>query len=127
MKVATVSVGGERRVGQGIDNGRSIAPSISEARREALAHAEKADHRLIDCPTLIVTGDEDAVGPATVARELADKIGGARTVSCIAAGIGRRSKNRKMRDASLGIFARNSDQATRHTITAARRSKENGL
>jgi len=47
---------------------------------EALAQAEKAEHRLIDCPTLIVTGDEDAVGPASVARELADKIGGAKTV-----------------------------------------------
>jgi 3-oxoadipate enol-lactonase len=47
---------------------------------EALADAEKADHRLIDCPTLIVTGDEDAVGPASVAQELADKIGGAKTV-----------------------------------------------
>jgi pimeloyl-ACP methyl ester carboxylesterase len=47
---------------------------------EALAQAERADHRLIDCPTLIVTGDEDAVGPASVAHELADKIGGAKTV-----------------------------------------------
>jgi len=47
---------------------------------EALAQAEKADHRLIDCPTLIVTGDEDAVGPASIARELADKIGNAKTV-----------------------------------------------
>jgi 3-oxoadipate enol-lactonase len=47
---------------------------------EALAQAEKADHRLIDCPTLIVTGDEDAVGPASVARELADKIGNVKTV-----------------------------------------------
>jgi 3-oxoadipate enol-lactonase len=47
---------------------------------EALAQAEKADHRLIDCPTLIVTGDEDPVGPASVAQELADKIGNAKTV-----------------------------------------------
>jgi len=47
---------------------------------EALAQADKADHRLIDCPTLIVTGDEDAVGPASVAQELADRIGGAKTV-----------------------------------------------
>ncbi len=47
---------------------------------EALAEAEKADHRLIDCPALIVTGDEDAVAPASVAQELADKIGGAKTV-----------------------------------------------
>jgi 3-oxoadipate enol-lactonase len=47
---------------------------------EALGQAEKADHRLIDCPTLIVTGDEDAVGPPSVAQELAGKIGGAKTV-----------------------------------------------
>ena len=47
---------------------------------EALALAEKADHRLIDCPTLIVTGDEDAVGPASIAQELADKIGNAKAV-----------------------------------------------
>jgi 3-oxoadipate enol-lactonase len=47
---------------------------------EALGQAEKADHRLIDCPTLIVTGDEDAVGPPSIAHELADKIGGAKTV-----------------------------------------------
>ena len=47
---------------------------------EALGQAEKADHRLIDCPTLIATGDEDAVGPPSIAREIADKIGGAKTV-----------------------------------------------
>ena len=47
---------------------------------EALGQAEKADHRLIDCPALIVTGDEDAVGPPSIAQELADKIGGAKTV-----------------------------------------------
>jgi 3-oxoadipate enol-lactonase len=47
---------------------------------EALGQAEKADHRLIDCPALIVTGDEDAVGPPSLAQELADKIGGAKTV-----------------------------------------------
>jgi 3-oxoadipate enol-lactonase len=47
---------------------------------EALEQAEKADHRLIDCPALIITGDEDTVGPAGVAQELADRIGGAKTV-----------------------------------------------
>ena len=47
---------------------------------EALGQAEKADHRLIDCPALIVTGDEDAVGPPSIAQEHADKIGGAKTV-----------------------------------------------
>jgi len=47
---------------------------------EALGEAEKADHRLIECPALVVTGDEDAVGPASVARELGDKIDGAKVV-----------------------------------------------
>jgi 3-oxoadipate enol-lactonase len=47
---------------------------------EALAQAEKADHGLIDCPALIVTGEEDAVAPPSIARELADKIRGGKTV-----------------------------------------------
>lgn len=47
---------------------------------EALADAGKADHRLVACPTLIVTGDEDGVGPPTVARELAGLIKGAKPV-----------------------------------------------
>jgi 3-oxoadipate enol-lactonase len=42
---------------------------------EALGQRRKP---IIDCPTLIVTGDEDAVGPPSIAQELADKIGGAR-------------------------------------------------
>ncbi len=50
------------------------------ARARRSAKPRKADHRLIDCPTLIVTGDEDAVGPPSVAQELAGKIGGAKTV-----------------------------------------------
>lgn len=47
---------------------------------EALAQAEKADYRLIGCPTLIVTGEDDAIAPPSIAYELADKIGGAKTV-----------------------------------------------
>ena len=47
---------------------------------EALAAAAKADHRLIGCPSLIVTGDEDGVGPPSVAREIAGCIKGARSV-----------------------------------------------
>jgi len=47
---------------------------------EALAQAEKADLRLIDCPTLIVTGDEDPVAPSSVAYDLADRLRGAKTV-----------------------------------------------
>ncbi len=47
---------------------------------EALAGAERADRRMIDCPALIVTGDEDGVGPPSIARELADGLKGARSV-----------------------------------------------
>jgi 3-oxoadipate enol-lactonase len=45
---------------------------------EALAEARGADPRLLRCPTLIVTGDEDAVAPPGAARALADKVRGAR-------------------------------------------------
>lgn len=47
---------------------------------EALAGASKAEHRLIGCPTLIVTGDEDGVGPPSVARDLAERVRNGRTV-----------------------------------------------
>jgi 3-oxoadipate enol-lactonase len=45
---------------------------------EALAQAQAADLRLIRCPTLLVTGDEDAVAPPSVAQAMADKIKGGR-------------------------------------------------
>lgn len=45
---------------------------------EALAAAEAADLRFLRCPTLIVTGDEDAIAPPGVAQALADKIKGAK-------------------------------------------------
>jgi 3-oxoadipate enol-lactonase len=45
---------------------------------EALAAAEAADLRLIDCPTLLVTGEEDAVAPPSMAQAIADKVRGAR-------------------------------------------------
>src|ERR1700722_19776357 len=41
---------------------------------------EQADYWLVDCPTLIVIDDEDAVGPPSVLQELAGKIGGGKTV-----------------------------------------------
>jgi 3-oxoadipate enol-lactonase len=44
---------------------------------EALAKAEAADVRRIAAPTLLVTGDDDAVNPVGVARALADAIRGA--------------------------------------------------
>ena len=47
---------------------------------EALAQAGAADHGLIGCPALIVTGDEDAIAPPSTAQELADKIRRAKTV-----------------------------------------------
>ncbi len=45
---------------------------------EALAGAEAADFRRVRCPTLLVTGDEDAIAPPSAAQALADKIRGAR-------------------------------------------------
>lgn len=45
---------------------------------EALANAQAADLRLIACPTLIVTGDEDAIGPPSVAQQIAERIKGAK-------------------------------------------------
>jgi len=45
---------------------------------EALSDARAADAGRIGCPTLLVNGDEDPVAPASVARELAGRIDGAR-------------------------------------------------
>jgi 3-oxoadipate enol-lactonase len=45
---------------------------------EALAGAEPADLRFLRCPTLIVTGDEDAIAPPSAAQALTDKLKGAR-------------------------------------------------
>jgi pimeloyl-ACP methyl ester carboxylesterase len=44
---------------------------------EALADAQGADLRLLRCPTLLVTGDEDVVAPPSMTQALADKIKGA--------------------------------------------------
>ncbi len=41
---------------------------------EALAAAEPADAARVGCPTLLVTGDEDAVAPPQSVRALAEKI-----------------------------------------------------
>ena len=46
-------------------------------------------------PTLIVTADEDAVGPPSIAQELADKIGGAKTLILNRCGHWSRSKSRR--------------------------------
>lgn len=45
---------------------------------EALASATAADLRLIRCPTLIVTGSEDAVAPPAAAQAMAEKIKGSK-------------------------------------------------
>jgi 3-oxoadipate enol-lactonase len=45
---------------------------------EALAAARAADLRLIRCPVLVVTGDEDAVAPPCAAQVLVDRLRGAR-------------------------------------------------
>ena len=47
---------------------------------EALAAAEAAEIQHIACPTLIITGDEDAIGTPSGARALAERIPGARLV-----------------------------------------------
>ena len=44
---------------------------------EALADARAADLRSLRCATLIVTGDEDPIGPPSVANLIAEKIKGA--------------------------------------------------
>jgi 3-oxoadipate enol-lactonase len=43
---------------------------------EALAEAQAADLRLVNCPTLLVTGDEDSVAPPGMVTAIADKIKG---------------------------------------------------
>jgi pimeloyl-ACP methyl ester carboxylesterase len=45
---------------------------------EALAEARAADLRLVRCPTLLVTGEEDSVGPPGMAQMIADRVRGAR-------------------------------------------------
>jgi len=45
---------------------------------EALASARAADHKEIRCPVLLITGEEDATAPPSVARMLADRIAGTR-------------------------------------------------
>jgi 3-oxoadipate enol-lactonase len=47
---------------------------------EALAATEAADIARIACPTLLVTGEEDAVGTPSGARVMAERIPGARLV-----------------------------------------------
>jgi 3-oxoadipate enol-lactonase len=45
---------------------------------EALAEMQPADAARISCPTLLVTGDEDAVAPAQSVRMMGEKIKGSR-------------------------------------------------
>ena len=45
---------------------------------EALADMAPADTMRIDCPTLLVTGDEDVVAPPQSVRAMAEKIKGAK-------------------------------------------------
>ena len=45
---------------------------------EALAGARVAKHEQIRCPALLITGEEDATAPSSMARQLAERIAGAR-------------------------------------------------
>ncbi len=45
---------------------------------DALADAQAAEVAGIECPTLLVTGDEDAVAPAQAVRHIGERIRGAR-------------------------------------------------
>jgi pimeloyl-ACP methyl ester carboxylesterase len=45
---------------------------------EALAEMGPADTSRIDCPTLLVTGDEDAVAPPQAVRMMGERIAGSR-------------------------------------------------
>jgi 3-oxoadipate enol-lactonase len=43
-----------------------------------VASARAADHRDVRCPVLLITGEDDATAPPSVARMLADRISRAR-------------------------------------------------
>ena len=45
---------------------------------DALANAQPADTSKITCPTLLVTGDEDAIAPAGSVRQIAERMPGCR-------------------------------------------------
>ena len=45
---------------------------------DALADAQAADVSGIECPVLLVTGDEDAIAPAQAVRQIGERIRGAR-------------------------------------------------
>lgn len=47
---------------------------------EALAGANAANHQRIRCPALIINGEDDTVASPSVARELAERIAGARAI-----------------------------------------------
>lgn len=47
---------------------------------EALADAQPAEVSQVQCPTLLVTGDEDAIAPPSNVRMIADRIKGSRAV-----------------------------------------------
>jgi 2-keto-4-pentenoate hydratase/2-oxohepta-3-ene-1,7-dioic acid hydratase in catechol pathway len=56
MKVATVSIAGERRIGRVADDGRSIAPfdlPLAEAQDGVLALVRRDGSGLLDIPTII--------------------------------------------------------------------------
>src|SRR5262245_237905 len=53
---------------------------------DALADAQPADVSGIECPTLLVTGDEDTIAPAQAVRHIGDRIRGARVTVLVRCG-----------------------------------------
>lgn len=53
-------------------------PSGYAAHSQALSEAKPADHPAIACPTLLIAGAADPIAPVAMARELENRIAGAR-------------------------------------------------
>ena len=51
---------------------------MAAARQDLHARATDALADLITCPTLMVTGDEDAIAPPQAVRQIGERIAGAR-------------------------------------------------
>lgn len=77
---------------------------------EALAKATAVDPRRIAAPTLLITGDDDAVNPPGVGRELADAIKGAAFTGLDRCGHWATVENVKASNQKLVDFLRQADR-----------------